>query len=200
MGPALSADLLGFAIFGFATAATPGPNNAMLAASGANFGIRRTIPHMLGIAAGFPVMLLLVAFGFGEILRQAPGLHAILRWAGALYLLWLAWRIAVSVPEGPGQTRSRPLNLLQAALFQWVNPKAWIVAIGAVTTYTTAGDTMRQAPALAAIVVLVTLPCLIAWAALGAGAGRLLSPARLRTFNRIMAALLVLSLAPMLFE
>ena len=203
METALSAPLGAFLLFAVTMSVTPGPNNAMVAASGANFGLRRTVPHIAGIASGFAVMTLLVAVGAGEALRDAPAIHAALRWVGALYLLWLAVKIARSNPTSvDAAVRGRPMTFLQAALFQWVNPKAWIIAMGAVATYTTVGgDVLGQSALLAGVFFLVTWPSLTLWAGFGAGAARLLrSPARLRWFNWTMAGLLVLSLVPTLAE
>jgi threonine/homoserine/homoserine lactone efflux protein len=206
-GLAWLASAAGFAL---AMSFSPGPNNAMLAASGANFGLRRTVPHLLGVALGFPVMLLLVALGAAELLHAAPGLQEALRWAGAAWLLWLAWRIANAAPATaaaagmpppppppPGQA-ARPMSFLSAALFQWVNPKAWMIAAGGVAAYT-GGDVLAEAAALALVFGLATLPTCAGWAAMGAGLGRLLArPAALRRFNQAMGALLALSVAPML--
>lgn len=182
--------------FALAMSATPGPNNAMVAASSANFGLRRTWPHMLGIALGFPAMLLLVAMGAAEALRASPGLQSALRWAGAAWMLWLAWRIATAAPSVGGAAPGRPLRLVEAVLFQWVNPKAWMVAFGAAAAF---AATPWQALALAALFALASFPSNLAWAALGLGAARWLrTPGALRAFNRGMAALLALSLLPML--
>ena len=194
--------------FAVSMSATPGPNNAMVTASGATWGFRRTLPHMLGISVGFPAMLVAVALGAGEVLRARPWLHEALRWAGAAYLLWLAWKIGAAVPEPPGQEAhgpsetngSQPLSFAQAALFQWVNPKAWVIALGAVAAYTTASGSglAAQAAVLALIFLLVTLPTVALWTLVGVGAARVLRTRRaLRAFNLAMAALLVLSLAPM---
>ena len=189
--------------FALAMAATPGPNNAMVAASGARFGVLRTVPHVLGITLGFPVMVLAVALGAGQMLAANPWLHTILRWAGAAYILWLAWTIARPHPPaepGVGEGR-RPLGLLGAALFQWVNPKAWIIAVGAVVTYTGAGAPLAQTLAMAAVFGIVTLPAVLFWTAVGAGAAKLLRSERaLRRFDLLMAALLVASLIPIVFE
>lgn len=202
MGTDAAAWLLSVTAFAVAMAATPGPNNAMVAASGASFGFRRTLPHMLGITVGFPAMLMAVALGAGEPLRTWPWLHEALRWIGAAYLLWLAWHIAVARPEAAGRAAtSRPLNFLQAALFQWVNPKAWVIAAGAVVTYTTGAAVMAQAAALAVVFLVVTFPATALWTGVGVGAARLLrSPRALRAFNLAMAALLVASLLPLLRE
>ncbi len=185
-------------------AATPGPNNAMVAASGASFGFRRTLPHMLGITIGFPIMLVAVALGAGEPLRTLPWLHEALRWVGAAYLLWLAWHIAATRPEAADKRAgaSRPLTFAQAALFQWVNPKAWVIAASAVVTYTSeSGAVLAQAAALAIVFLVVTLPAVAFWTSVGVGAARVLrSPRALRLFNLAMAALLVASLVPLLRE
>jgi threonine/homoserine/homoserine lactone efflux protein len=196
------------ATFAFAVSmsASPGPNNAMVAASGATWGFRRTIPHMLGISLGLAAMLLAVAFGAGEVLRANPWLRAVLRWVGAAYLLWLAWRIATAdvgktAPASHADTASRPLSFLQGAAFQWVNPKAWMVALGAIGAYITATGAgfLAQVTLLAGIVFLVTLLSVAFWTMVGVGAGMVLRTRRaLRMFNVVMAALLVASLVPLL--
>jgi threonine/homoserine/homoserine lactone efflux protein len=172
----------GFAWFASATAfalsmsGSPGPNNAMVTASGATWGFRPTLPHMFGISIGLSVMLVAVALGMGEALRAWPWLHEALRWAGAAYMLWLAWKIASADPDPAGLGRrdavSRPLTFLQAALFQWVNPKAWVVAVGAVAAYTTATGAalVAQAGLLAAIFFVITLPVVAGWTLVGVGA------------------------------
>lgn len=193
--------------FALSMAATPGPNNAMVTASGASWGFRRTLPHMLGVSVGFPLMLLAVALGAGGAIRDHPWLHEALRWVGVAYLVWLAWRIASADPSvgddegGEARSGGRPLSFPQAALFQWVNPKAWVIALSAVATYTTAQGVVVQAAVLAAIFLLVTLPVLAGWTLVGVGAARLLrSRAALRGFNLTMAALLLASLAPLLLD
>lgn len=194
-GAAWFASAAGFAL---AMSATPGPNNALVAATAANFGLRRSLPQVLGVSIGFPVMLVLVALGAAELLRGAPGVMTALRWVGAAWMLWLAWGIATAAPPAPGTAPGRPMTLLQAALFQWVNPKAWIIAAGAVAAYTGGeGGLLGEAVALAALFAVAAFGSLLGWAALGAGTARLLRrPAALRWFNRVMAVLLVASLVP----
>jgi threonine/homoserine/homoserine lactone efflux protein len=196
--------LLGFSIAG---SVTPGPNVLMVAASAARHGWRGTMPHMLGITAGFTLMLVLVGLGLAGPFAASTTLHAVLRWVGAAWLLWLAWKIASAPPPGEGSaggpagTKARPpLGFVGAALFQWVNPKAWMLATAAVPTFTRPGEPMLpQVLAIAAAFGLVSMPCLLVWAGIGEGAGRLLSSGRrLRVFNLVMAALLVASLVPML--
>ena len=187
--------------FAVAASGTPGPNNVMVAASGATFGFARTVPHILGIVVGYPVMLVVLAFGAGDLLRAYPLLHEVLKWVGAGYLLWLAVRIAMARPnlEPAGSGRSVPLTFLQAALFQWVNPKAWMMAVGSIAAYTNGAAVAAQALALAAIFVIAALPAVSFWTMTGVGAARLLrTPGRLRAFNLVMAALLVASLIPVL--
>lgn len=187
-------------VFALAMSATPGPNNAMVTASGASWGFTRTIPHMLGVAFGFPVMLLAVALGAGALLRESPLLQTALQWTGAAYLVWLAIGIARAAPAASAGVGGRPLGFVRAALFQVVNPKAWFISIGASATFTSAGaSTVGQASLLAMVFAAVTLPCLACWTALGVGAARLLrTPGRLRAFNIAMAMLLIASLVPLL--
>lgn len=125
--------LLGpLALFALVSSITPGPNNIMLASSGLTFGFRRTIPHMLGVNLGFTLMLVLVGLGLGTMFQQLPWLYTVLKYAGAMYLLYLAWKIAMSGPLESGAQRGRPFTFMQAALFQWVNPKAWVMAVGVI--------------------------------------------------------------------
>src|SRR5262245_30490319 len=128
--------IFALALFAFATSITPGPNNTMVLASGANFGLRATVPHLIGIDLGFALMVVAVGLGLASLFVALPFLHAVLKYAGAAYLLYLAWRIASAGAPKVGETAGRPMTFLQAALFQWLNPKGWMSAIGAVATYT----------------------------------------------------------------
>ena len=198
------------AAFAVAMAGTPGPNNAMLTLSGSQWGFRRTVPHMLGISVGFPVMLLAVALGLGSLLRDHPTVLTVLRWLGAAYLLYLARKIATAKPpmhadeaaEGrAGKSERHPLSFLQAALFQWVNPKAWLITLSALATVASAGghpSTLR-ALILSCVFLAVTLPITAAWTMVGVGISRILTTSRaLRRFNLAMAALLLASLVSVL--
>ncbi|HZF33292.1 MAG TPA: LysE family translocator [Candidatus Angelobacter sp.] len=183
--------------FALATSVTPGPNNIMLTASGANFGFRRTIPHMLGVAIGFTVMVLAIGLGLSEVFKALPVIHQLLRYGGAAYLLYLAYRIATAAPTTPDGARAgRPLTFLQAALFQWVNPKGWMMAVGAISAYTTVGgDLVQESILIAGVFGAIGLPAVALWAGLGAAIGRLLQAKwALRAFNIAMALLLVASL------
>lgn len=190
--------LLALVGFAFATSATPGPNVLMVAASAAQVGFRRVVPHMLGITLGFPAMFLAIALGLGMPFEAYPWLHRAMQVAGGAWLLWLAWKIANAPPPGEAEARP-PLGFLGAAAFQWVNPKAWMIVLAALPAFTTPGQPiLPQAVTVALVFALVSMPCLLFWAWLGRAARRLLGDgARLRAFNWSMAALLVLSLAPL---
>jgi threonine/homoserine/homoserine lactone efflux protein len=189
---------LAFASFTFANSITPGPNNTMLLASGANYGFARTVPHIAGITAGCIVMLLLVGFGLGQFFAAFPVIYDVLRDVGAAYLLWLAWKIARASPPSADRAEGRPMTFLQAAVFQWVNPKAWVIVISAVTAYTNHAGFGNDVITLAVILSLVMTPSIGAWAGCGTVLKAiLLHPGRIRTFNMAMALLLVLSLLPM---
>lgn len=191
--------LLAFALFAFVTSVTPGPNNMMLLASGVNFGFSRTIPHMVGISVGFFLLVLGVGFGLGSAFKAWPLLYTILRYVGAAYLLYLAWKIATSGPASESdQARGEPLGFFGAALFQWVNPKAWIMAIGAISTYTPMQGYFTNVIVISAVFALINLPSVGIWAGFGSLLRNVLQhPLRLRLFNGVMAILLVASLYPL---
>lgn len=187
--------LLGFA---FVTSVTPGPNNMMLLASGVNFGFARSLPHMLGISIGHSLMVFLVGLGLGGVMQAWPPAMILLKGASIGYMLWLAWKIANAGAPGQGKAAAKPFNFLQAAAFQWVNPKAWAMALGAISAY--AGDgSLASVAIVAAVFAAVNLPSVSVWAAAGEVLrGWLAHPPRLRAFNWTMAGLLVLSLIPVL--
>ncbi|OIQ83534.1 cysteine/O-acetylserine efflux protein [mine drainage metagenome] len=194
--------LLAFALFALAASITPGPNNLMLLASGANFGFRASLPHLLGVAAGFMLLVTSVGFGLAEVFARLPWLYTAMRWGGAAYLLYLAWRIARSAPPDPSRRSSgeaRPMSFAGAVAFQWVNPKAWLMAVSAFSTYV---PVTRGTPVLLGAVLLfgaINLPSITAWALGGVHLGRLLQTRRRAlAFNLLMSALLVASLLPML--
>lgn len=188
--------LLGFAI---AASVTPGPNVLMVAAAAAGHGVRAVLPHMLGITFGFTAMLLLVGLGLAAPLAASPTAHAVLRILAGGWLLWLSWKIATAPPPGEAEAKP-PLGFVGAALFQWVNPKAWMVCGAAMAGYTRPGEGLVGQVVLVALVFgAVSMPCLIAWAGLGAGARRVLRDARaLRRFNIAMGVLLAASVVPLL--
>lgn len=187
-------------VYAFVTSITPGPNNLMLLASGVNFGFVRTIPHALGIGGGFLTLLLAVGFGLGAVLAAFPALHLALKAAGGAYLLYLAWRIAMSRSMGSGENaKARPMTFLEAAAFQWVNPKAWVMAIGAMAIYANPANPVVSVLLVALAFAAVNVPSVSTWAGFGTALrGFLSDPARLKWFNIAMGLLLALSLWPML--
>lgn len=190
--------LLALIAFAFVTSITPGPNNIMLMTSGANFGFRRSIPHMSGVALGFVFMSSAVGLGLVGLFDAWPPSYAILKAVSVTYLLWLAWKFAhAAAPEARGGA-GRPMTFLQAAAFQWVNPKAWAMALTAVTAYAP-GQSPSAVLAVAVVFGAVNLPSVGTWVLAGQAMRRFLgTPGRLRAFNWTMAALLVLSLWPVL--
>jgi len=178
---------------------TPGPNTLMLAASGANFGLRASLPHILGIQFGFPVMLLAIGLGFGEVFHLYPELHTGLRWAGTACILFFAWKIANAGNPNENKNKSgqtgKPFTFVQAALFQWLNPKAWVMGMGALTTYTTiGGNTFFEAGLIAFVFAALVFPASTVWCLFGTAIGKFLtSPGRLRAFNVTMGLLLAAS-------
>ncbi len=191
---------LALVLFALVTSLTPGPNNLMLMASGANFGIRRTVPHMLGVALGFVFMAALVGVGLAGVFHTYPVAVTTLEVASVAYMLWLAWKIAHASAPSDGKTHGRPMTFLQAAAFQWVNPKAWAMALTAVTLY--APDRSLSAVALVAVIFgIVNLPSVGLWVIIGQQMRRILTnETRLMAFNRTMAVLLVASLFPILWH
>lgn len=187
--------LLGFALV---MTATPGPNNLMLMAAGANFGFRRTMPHMLGISTGVTIMALMVGVGVIALFEAFPMLVTALKIISAAYMLWLAYKLATATSMSEKGVNARPMTFLQAAAFQWVNPKAWAMCLAAVTIYAP-DHSLVSVAIIAGAFAAVSLPCLSAWTWLGTIVRRWLSNiARLRTFNIVMACLLVASLYPVL--
>ncbi len=191
--------LLSLCVFAFVTSITPGPSNLMLLASGVNFGFARTIPQVLGITVGFVSLLLAVGLGIGAVLTAYPALHALLRAGGAAYLLYLAWRIAMARALG-GETagQGRPLTFVESAMFQWINPKAWVVALTVVAVHADPAAPVASVAAIALAFAIVNLPSILAWVGFGVALRTFLSdPVRLKWFNLAMGALLAATLWPL---
>lgn len=188
-------------VFATVSSVTPGPNNMMLLASGVNFGFRATLAHMMGISIGFTVMLVAVGAGLGVALLAVPLLHDVLRGLCALYMLYLAYSLARSGGLGGEKARSRPMRFIEAALFQWVNPKAWAMGLTAMTAYTVPDPFWFSIFVVAVVFGVINLPCIALWAGFGVGLrGFLSDPLRLRLFNGAMAVLLLLSTLPLLWD
>lgn len=192
--------IFAIALFAFSSGITPGPNNVMLMSSGVNFGIKRSLPHLTGICIGFPCMVLAIGLGLSTVFQAYPVLHVIIKYIGIGYLLYLSWLIANSSSKMEGKDSANPLSFLQAAAFQWVNPKGWIMAVGAVATFTSVDTAITpQVITIALVFLAVAFPCAITWLGFGVALKRLLKNARQqRIFNVTMALLLVASIIPMI--
>jgi threonine/homoserine/homoserine lactone efflux protein len=189
-----------FVVFAVATLITPGPNNVMLMTSGVNYGFQRTLPHVLGVDVGFGFMVAVVGVGLGAIFAAVPMLYTVLKFVAVAYLLYLAWKIANAGPVEEGGT-GRPFSFLQAAAFQWVNPKGWIMAIGAVTTYAAIAAFPFNILLMVIVFVGFGLISSLTWLLFGTGLRRIVTePKTVRIFNISMAVLLAASLVPVLFE
>jgi threonine/homoserine/homoserine lactone efflux protein len=188
-------------LFALVTSVTPGPNNTMLLASGVNFGFRRTLPHMSGISTGVMLLMLSVGIGLGEAFVHFPVLYTVLEVASVAYLLYLAWKIGTSGELKLKKGERRPMKFHEAIAFQWVNPKAWMMVLTAATTIHLSESHSVNAVAMAVIFYVIGFPCICLWAGFGTAMRRVLSdPKRLRVFNLSMAALLVISLYPIVLE
>jgi threonine/homoserine/homoserine lactone efflux protein len=178
-----------------ATLFTPGPNNAMLAASGANFGFRRTLPHMLGVAIGFPAMVMIVGLLLGELFKASVPLREGLRWGGAGLLLWIAWKTATAKGSATAAADARPMTFLGASAFQWVNPKGWSMAVAATSQFIIPEKALLTAAITALTFLFFGLFSSATWVGLGqAISGWLTTDRRRAAFNIVMAALIVLSI------
>ncbi|NAR85749.1 LysE family translocator [Acinetobacter haemolyticus] len=183
-----------FIVYSTVTSITPGPNNIMLAASGLNFGLKRSIPLILGIGFGFGVMVILVGYGIGAALGSSPLLYEILKIIGISYLLYLAYKIYRAGSIKTDTKVDKPLSFMGAALFQWVNPKAWIMAMGAITTYSSANSRLVEFVFIGVIFGLVSIPSVGVWAYMGEKLKMIVNhPRKVQLFNTVMALLLVAS-------
>ncbi len=200
----IAGDLLSaLVMFAFVASATPGPNNMMVLASGVNYGFRRSIPHLAGIALGFGLMIFLVGLGFGQVFERVPWLYTGLKVLSIGYMLWLAWKIATAGPVTPGAQTSeaRPMTFMEAAAFQWINPKAWTICVAAVAAYTVPSQYLASMVVVAVVITAVTLPSIAAWTLFGVSLRSLLAdPKRVRIFNVLMALALIASLWPVVAE
>jgi threonine/homoserine/homoserine lactone efflux protein len=179
---------------------TPGPNVVLVTASGANFGFNRTVPQMLGITFGFGAMAMAAGLGIAGLVKAEPRVHVALKSAGAAYLLYLAWRIAHAQPGG-SSARAKPVGLMEAALFTWANPKAWVSVLCALAAFTiTDGSVVWQTSVISGVLAVFCLLSCVIWAAFGTAIGRFIATPRARAvFNWTMAGLLMLSLVPVLW-
>jgi threonine/homoserine/homoserine lactone efflux protein len=182
-------------VFSVAAAATPGPSNVLLMATGAQVGLLRGLPCLLGVALGMALMMFVVAFGLGSVILETPIVLRIVKWCGAAFLCWLAWKIATA-RRGRAETGQRPVGFVGGAAFQWVNPKSWLVCASAAAAFLDAGAgrAASQAAALGLVFLAACLPSCLPWLAFGAVMQSLLGSERaFRVFNGVMAALLAAS-------
>jgi len=188
--------ILPIALFALAASITPGPNNIMLTASGSAFGFRRSLPHMIGITIGFPLMVFGVGLGLGEIFSRYPQAHLVLKYLGAAYLLYLAWRVATAVQSDGGEADGQPLTFLEAAAFQWVNPKAWMMATSAIPAFTTVGGNYHaELLVICAIFAALCIPSCAAWCLFGVAIRQLIrTPETARIVNFGLAGLVAMSI------
>ena len=194
--------LLAFIVFAIVMFFTPGPNNIMLLTSGLNFGFRRTLPHLAGVVFGFAFMIAVSGLGLGAVFTACPLLQTILKYAGAAYLVYLAVAIALSGPPTPGEAeRRRPMTFFGAALFQWINVKGWVMVIGTITAYAAIASYPWNILLQVALSLLIGWVACAAWVLCGTSLQSLVkSPVVVRTFNIVMALLLLASLYPVLVE
>ena len=205
---------LAFLGFSLVMAGTPGPSNTLLTATGASVGVLRGVPAVIGVAVGMGALMLVVALGLGTLILQTPLIMTAVKWIGAAFLLWLAWKIATSdiatsdvetahaSDDGAPRRHTQPVGLIGAAGFQWINPKSWLACTSAAATFIdpSRGNPYLQAATIALLFVLVALPSCFVWLAFGAVVQRgLRSNRAARTFNLVMAALLAGSVGLILF-
>lgn len=190
---------LAIAMFAFVSSITPGPNNLMLLTSGVNFGFRLTIPHMLGISFGFGLLVMSVGLGLAQVFQAFPSAYVVMKWVGVAYMVYLAWGIANAAGLSTAQGSLKPMTFLGAAAFQWVNPKAWVMAVGVFSTFLPGQSSLALVLMVAGIFCAINLPSVSIWALFGARLRLAFeSPKFRKIFNYVMAGLLLMSLAPIL--
>ena len=191
--------IMALMLFAFASSISPGPNNLMLMSSGANFGFRKTLPHMFGVGFGFTLMVALVGIGIMQVFDLFPASYLILKWCSVIYLVYLSYKVATSAaPENKDTNKAKPFSFIQAVLFQWVNPKAWTMALTAIGIYAPERD-ITSVMIVALVFGAVNLPSISVWVVLGLKIQKMLSSVkRLRIFNAVMATSLLASLYPVL--
>jgi threonine/homoserine/homoserine lactone efflux protein len=196
--------LIALAGFAVSSSITPGPNNLLVLASGLNHGIARSLPLIAGISLGFAFMLVAVGIGLGSAMRGNPALQTAAKAFGLAYMLWLAWKVAASAPSPVAAhdgRAARPLSALTGAAFQWVNPKAWAIALSATAAFSVPDQAMSGLAWIASVFVVVAFASLSAWAAFGSAMRGLMdSPRKMRAFNIAMALLLAASALPVAYD
>jgi threonine/homoserine/homoserine lactone efflux protein len=189
-------------LFAGVAAFTPGPNNTLLLASGVNYGFKRTLPLIMGVLIGFPLMIGCIGLGLGQIFQSYPAIYTAMKYVGVAYMIWLAWKIATAELAGSGdEVAGKPMTFVQAALFQWINPKGWVMAVTAVSAYTLATDYHTGLIVVVLTFALMGITSASTWAMFGVGLRHVLNdPRYFRVINVSLALLLVASLVPMLWH
>jgi threonine/homoserine/homoserine lactone efflux protein len=194
-------DLVPLLLFSISTTFTPGPNNIMIMNSGMNFGIQKSLPHYLGICFGFPAMVLMVALGLGVVFMEYAWIKHLLKILGSIYMLYLVWQILISSSKANLGKIRKPLSFLQAAMFQWVNPKAWLMAISTISIFTISSHYFNNALIISVVYFLMCIPCIGAWLVFGKFLQRILKKDSYRLwFNIFMALALIGSIGMILFD
>lgn len=194
-------EILPMLLFGCASALTPGPNNFMMLNSGLNFGIKKSMPHYLGICLGFPLMVIVVAAGFGTLFLKYSWIKQVLKVVGSAYILYLAWCIASSLSKPKDETRAKPFSFLQACIFQWVNPKAWLMITCAISLFSPSENQFTDALMLSFLFFVTCLPCLGVWLVGGTFLQKILkNEKQQKIFNLLMALCLVASIWMILID
>jgi threonine/homoserine/homoserine lactone efflux protein len=201
----MSADIL-LALVGFAIAAsiTPGPNNLLVLTSGLHYGVPRTFPLIGGIVAGFVIMLVVIGIGLGTAIQSNPVLHTAAKALGLAYMLWLAWKVArspIGLAAADDRRGTRPLSAFTGATFQWVNPKAWAIALSAIAAFSIPNDAAATLGWIALVFAVISFLSLSVWAVFGTLMRSLVdTPSKMRAFNIAMALLLIASAAPVAYD
>ena len=194
-------EIIPIILFCFSTSVTPGPNNIMLMSSGLNYGFKRSVPHLLGINIGFPLMIVAIGLGFGSLFTSFPFIYPVVKALGVSYLLFFAWKVANAAPSGAKEKTGCPITFFQAVLFQWVNPKAWVMAMGAIASFTNPERFKFQMLLIVGGYMTVGALCMVFWLTMGTSLKKLIRDEKsLRLFNISMAVLLVISLVPMVMS
>lgn len=194
-------DLIPLLLFALSTTLTPGPNNFMLLNSGLHFGIKKSLPHYLGICVGFPLMMLIVSLGLGQLFLQHLWIKHFLKIFGSLYMLYLAWQILDASAQVKMNKQLKPFGFFQAILFQWINPKAWLMAIGAISIFSLTANYFNNAMTIGTVFLFMCLPCIGIWMIFGKFLQQILTEEKHRKwFNIVMATCLIASVIMMLFE
>lgn len=195
-------NLFAFCIFAFVSCITPGPNNLMVLTSGLTYGFKRSVPHITGISIGFGLMVFITGLGIHKLFVEYPRLQTLLKLGACAYFFWFAYKLATAIPANEGnKVESKPMSFLGAVAFQWINPKAWVMALGALAAYLPASSSIIDVALLAVIYGVLCFPCVGIWAGFGTTLNKFLkTPEKVRLFNKGVAILLLLSLYPILFE